>query len=48
MRRYLLVLGAAAARGLSTPAKFPGAPQPGHDISGNLAARDTRGQARCQ
>jgi hypothetical protein len=28
-----LVLGAATAHGQSAPAKFPGAPQPGHNIS---------------
>ena len=40
-----LVLGAATAQGHSAPAKYPGAPQPGHDISAaaehrmNLAVR---------
>jgi hypothetical protein len=40
-----LLLGAATAHGQSAPAKYPGAPQPGHDISAaaehrmNLAVR---------
>jgi hypothetical protein len=40
-----LLLGAATAQGHSAPAKYPGAPQPGHDISAaaehrmNLAVR---------
>jgi hypothetical protein len=40
-----LVLGAATAQGHSAPAKYPGAPQPGHDTSAaaehrmNLAVR---------
>jgi hypothetical protein len=40
-----LVLGAATAQGHSAPAKYPGAPQPGHDIRAaaehrmNLAVR---------
>jgi hypothetical protein len=36
-----LVLGAATAHGHSAPAKFPGAPQPGHDISAAAEHRMT-------
>ena len=36
-----LVLGAATAHGQSAPAKFPGAPQPGHDISAAAQHRMT-------
>lgn len=36
-----LVLGAATAHGQSAPAKFPGAPQPGHDISAAAEHRMT-------
>jgi hypothetical protein len=36
-----LVLGAATAHGQSAPAKFPGAPQPGHDIGAAAEHRMT-------